>query len=305
MLRYLSYSLLINSFLLASCQQETPIADAYGNFEAREVIIAAENAGRIVSFDIEEGQTLEAGLPVAQIDTSDLQLKRNQLKASINTIRRKLLNVQPQLDILLQQELNLDREIKRLENLVADNVAPQKQLDDLNGQRRVVLQQMAAAKQQNNEANQRILSEIEPLEAQIAQITHQINRSTIINPVKGTVLLKLAEPFEMTSPGKPLYKIADLSEMTLRVFVSGSQLPQVKIGQPVNVLIDLDDKNNRSLPGTVSWISSKAEFTPRVVQTKEQRVNLVYAVKIKVRNDGSLKIGMPAEVTGLAKQPAQ
>jgi HlyD family secretion protein len=303
--RYLTYVLLISSLLLASCRQETPLADAYGNFEAREVIIAAENAGQIVSFDIEEGQTLEAGLPVAQIDTADLQLKRNQLRATINTIRRKLINVQPQLDILLQQQLNLDREIKRLENLVADNVAPQKQLDDLNGQRRVVLQQMAAAKQQNNEANQRILSEIEPLEAQIAQITHQIKRSTIINPVKGTVLLKLAEPFEMTSPGKPLYKIADLSEMTLRVFVSGSQLPEVKIGQPVNVLIDLDDHNNRSLPGTVSWISSKAEFTPRVVQTKEQRVNLVYAVKIKVRNDGSLKIGMPAEVTGLAKQAAQ
>jgi HlyD family secretion protein len=297
--------LLLLSFFLASCLNQEPLADAYGNFEAREVIIAAEYPGQILSLDVEEGQTLAAGDTVAQIDTSSLHLKKNQLLATIRSVRQKLFNVQPQLNVLLQQQRNLEREIQRLEKLVADQVAPQKQLDELQGQLQLVQQQYAAANRQNADANNSILSEIQPLEAQIAQIAHQIARSTVINPIQGTVLLKLAEPFEMASPGKPLYKIANLADMTLRVFVSGNQLPNINIGQSVTVLVDLDKENNRALPGTVTWISSKAEFTPRVVQTKEQRVNLVYAVKIKVNNDGTLKIGMPAEVTGLNKPMPQ
>ncbi len=282
--------------LLASCQEQSETADAYGNFEARELIVSAEANGQLLSFTAEEGRQLQAGQQVGLIDTTQLHLQREQLKASIRAVIGKTKTVQPQIDVLLEQKENLKREEKRLAALVADSAATPKQLDDIQGQIEVVEKQIKATRSQNQELNQGILAEIAPLEAQIAQIEDLIRRSYIINPINGTVLLKLAEPYEMAAVGKPLYTIAGLEELELRAYVSGEQLPQIQLGQEVKISIDEDEEKNRSLPGTISWIADDAEFTPKTIQTKKERVNLVYAIKVRVKNDGSLKIGMPGEV---------
>ena len=296
-----SLILLLAAFTLTACQEANDVADAYGNFEAREVIVSAEGNGQLLYFDVDEGKDLTAGQQVGLIDTTQLHLKRQQLLASIRAVTGKTQEVQPQINVLLEQKQNLKREEKRLQALVADNAATPKQLDDIQGQIEVVDKQIAATLSQNKNLNQGILAEIAPLQAQIEVVEDQIRKCYVVNPIDGAVLLKLAEPYEMAAMGKPLYTIAKMGELELRAYISGEQLPHIKIGQQVEVLIDADKETNRSLPGTVSWISGKAEFTPKTIQTKEERVNLVYAFKVKVKNDGSLKIGMPGEVV-LAKK---
>lgn len=281
---------------MSSCQPETNNADAYGNFEVRELLVFAEANGKILTLNAEEGQTLEAGQLVALIDTLPLHLQKLQLLASIQTVSVKTQDARPQIQVLEEQRANLLREKKRVEALLADKAATPKQLDDINGQIEVVDKQIAATRSQTQTLNRGILGEIGPIREKIKAIDDQISRCYVYNPIAGTVLLKLAEPSEMTAAGKPLYKIADLREMELRAYISGAQLPEIKIGQEVEVRIDQGEENFRSLSGKVSWIASEAEFTPKTIQTKEERVNLVYAIKIKVPNDGSLKIGMPGEV---------
>ncbi|MBX2927437.1 MAG: HlyD family efflux transporter periplasmic adaptor subunit [Saprospiraceae bacterium] len=289
-------TLLLCALTLWGCKPEENTSDAYGNFEAREILVSSESAGKILRLDVEEGQSLKAGEIVGVIDTTALHLRKLQLLASIRTVQGKTQDVQPQINVLEEQRRNLLRERDRLKALVQEHAATQKQLDDMEGQLLVVERQIASARAQNRNLNTGILGETDPLRVQIEQIEDQIARCYIVNPVDGTVLLQLAEAHEVTAPGKPLYKIADLDQMTLRVYVGGDQLPNVKVGEAVTVLVDADEKSNRTLTGTVSWVSPKAEFTPRIVQTKEQRVNLVYAVKVLVKNDGTLKIGMPGEV---------
>ncbi|MCB9288094.1 MAG: HlyD family efflux transporter periplasmic adaptor subunit [Lewinellaceae bacterium] len=291
-----SIFLFLAAFTLTACQENGETADAYGNFEAQEVIVSAEGNGQLLQFDVEEGQELQPGQFIGLIDTTQLHLKRQQLLASIQAITGKTQEVQPQIDVLLEQKQNLAREEKRLKALVADNAATPKQLDDIQGQIEVVDKQIAAARSQNKDLNKSILAEIAPLQAQINLVSDQIRRCYISNPIEGTVLLKLAEPHEMVAMGKPLYTIAGIDELELRAYISGEQLPHIQIGQQVEVQIDRDKETNRSLTGAISWISDKAEFTPKTIQTKEERVNLVYAFKVKVKNDGSLKIGMPGEV---------
>jgi HlyD family secretion protein len=288
--------LLLSALSLWACQPEDNASDAYGNFEAREILVSSESAGKILRLDVEEGRTLKAGEVVGVIDTTALHLRKLQLLASIRTVQGKTQDVQPQINVLEEQRRNLLRERDRLKALVQEHAATQKQLDDMEGQLLVVERQITSARAQNRNLNTGILGETDPLRVQIEQIEDQIARCYIVNPINGTVLLQLAEAHEVTAPGKPLYKIADMEQMTLRVYVSGDQLPNVKVGEPVTVLVDADEKSNRTLSGTVSWVSPKAEFTPRIVQTKEQRVNLVYAVKVLVKNDGTLKIGMPGEL---------
>jgi HlyD family secretion protein len=288
--------LLLSALSLWACQPEDNASDAYGNFEAREILVSSESAGKILRLDVEEGRTLNVGEVVGVIDTTALHLRKLQLLASIRTVQGKTQDVQPQINVLEEQRRNLLRERDRLKALVQEHAATQKQLDDMEGQLLVVERQITSARAQNRNLNTGILGETDPLRVQIEQIEDQIARCYIVNPINGTVLLQLAEAHEVTAPGKPLYKIADMEQMTLRVYVSGDQLPNVKVGEPVTVLVDADEKSNRTLSGTVSWVSPKAEFTPRIVQTKEQRVNLVYAVKVLVKNDGTLKIGMPGEL---------
>lgn len=274
-----------------SCNKDNEKADGYGNFEATEITISAEANGKLLSFNVEEGNQLEANTPIGLIDTTQLYLSKTQLIASQKTIASKSENVLSQNNVLQEQLKTALIEQKRIQNMFAEAAATQRQLDDINGKVNVLKQQMNSTKTQNAPID----NEAKSVAVQIKKIEDQIEKSKIINPVKGTVLAKYAEPNEITAFGKPLYKIADISEMTLRVYVSETQLPQLKIGQKVTVKIDTENEM-KNYEGTVSWISSSAEFTPKIIQTKEERVNLVYAVKIKVKNDGALKIGMPAEM---------
>jgi HlyD family secretion protein len=286
------YMLLFLILSLSSCGKNEKRSDAYGNFEAVETIISAEATGKLVDFNIEEGQLLEKDVTVGNIDADQLSLKKQQLEVQKNTIQTKFKNVFSQIDVYREQKKVNLIEKNRIERLLKNDAATTKQLDDINGGINVLDKQISSIESQNSTTMQ----ELKGLDVQIQQVQDQINKSAVINPVKGTVLMKLAEQSEVVNYGKSLYKIADISTMELRVYVSGEQLPEIKIGQKVKVLIDAGKDGYRELEGIVSWISSKSEFTPKIIQTKEERVNLVYAVKVKVNNDGSLKIGMPGEV---------
>ncbi len=281
--------------VLYGCKGNGNEADAYGNFEAVEVIISSEANGKLMAFQLEEGDLLNSNQVVGYIDTTQLFLSKKQLESSVEAIKSKTQNVQVQIDVLAKQKDNLLREKNRIENLLADSAATSKQYDDIVGQLDVVTKQIAATKSQLNTSNRGILSEVSPLEVKIEQIEDQIRKSVIRNPKSGTVLTKFAYENEITAFGKPLYKIADLDNITIRAYISGKQLVELKIGQEVKIKIDQQD-GSKDLTGNVIWISSSAEFTPKVIQTKEERVNLVYAFKVLVKNDGSLKIGMPGEV---------
>ena len=294
MKKYLLYIITLLP-VLHGCIGNGEKADAYGNFEAVEVIISSEANGKLLSFQLEEGDKLEAGQVVGYVDTMQLYLNRKQLQASIKAIKSKTQNVQVQIDVLQKQRINLLREKKRVENLLADSAATTKQYDDIVGQLDVVEKQIVATTSRLNTSNRGLLGEISPLKVKIEQIEDQIRKSVIINPDGGTVLTKFAYENEVTAFGKPLYKIADLKNITLRAYVSGNQLADLKIGQNVKVKIDQQD-GMKELSGQVTWISSTAEFTPKVIQTKEERVNLVYAFKVLVKNNGELKIGMPGEL---------
>ena len=276
---------------LLSCNSNDDKAYGYGNFEATETTISAEANGKILFFNVEEGNVLEENAVVGLVDTIQLSLKRDQLQAAKNTIFSKSRNVLSQRKVLNEQLSVAQNDQNRIENLVKAKAATTKQLDDVNGQISIIMEQIKSVETQNAP----IINEVKSVEVQIQQIEDQIEKSIIKNPVKGTVLVKYAEPNEITAFGKPLYKIADLDNMELRVYISETQLAHLKTGQEVEVKID-DANSMKSYKGTVSWISDSAEFTPKIIQTKEERVNLVYAVKIRVKNDGSLKIGMPAEM---------
>ncbi len=306
----LYFSFVALALLALSCQRSAPKADAYGNFEADELIVGAEASGKIIQFSVEEAQTLNAGTVVGRIDSTQLVLKVAQLKANIRAVAAKspaiaaqLAVFEKQLNANKQQLATLQREKQRIENLLKKDAAVPKQLDDLNAQIEQIQRQMDVVTEQRsasdanlNTQKNGLLAEILPLQDQIAQIEDQIAKCKIVNPIDGTVLTKLVEAGEVTSFGKPLYKIANLQQIILRAYVAGDQLGNIKVGQEVKVSIDGPDNTMRDFTGKISWVSSKAEFTPKIIQTKDERVNLVYAIKIMVPNDGTLKIGMPAEV---------
>ncbi len=286
------YLIPIIAILLASCTGNEDLSDAYGNFEVDDIIVSAEANGKLLLLDVEEGKVLNANKLVAVIDTVDYVLKRKQLKAQKNAISSRIQNIQSQIDVQEQQKKNLLINQKRIEKLLKDGAATQKQLDDINGQIDLVDSQIESIKTQNVS----VVSELEVINTQIAQVEESIKKCNIKNPIEGVVLEKYAEANEITTFGKPLYKIADMHFMILRIYVSGGQLPQIILGQEVEVLIDKNDQSNTKLKGVISWISESAEFTPKIIQTKEERVNMVYAVKVNVKNEGNLKIGMPGEV---------
>ncbi|MEL6675235.1 MAG: HlyD family efflux transporter periplasmic adaptor subunit [Bacteroidota bacterium] len=299
------YSIFFLCLFGLACQQEEARSDAFGNFEAKELLVSAENTGKLMTFQVEEGQWLEANQVVGYIDTTQLDLKRQQLRATIAAVLGKLQGVEAQNRVYEEQKKNLDREIQRLEKLLADGAATPKQLDDLTGQYDVIERQRLAHISSLQTANRGISSEVAPLRAQIAQIDDQIQRSVIRNPQAGQVLTTFAEPMEVTMMGRPLYKLADTRHLILRVYASAQTLEGVSPGQEVEVLIDAGAEGFQEKSGTVSWVSQAAEFTPKIIQTKEERVNLVYAVKIRVPNAGDLRIGMPGEVNFSGKGLAQ
>ena len=282
---------IIALFTLLSCNSTDEKADGYGNFEATEVTVSSESNGKIIFLNMEEGQELEAQKQVGLIDTLQMHFTKQELFAAKNTITSKSASVLSQKSVLDEQLKTARLEQKRIENMFAENAATKRQVDEINGKVSVILQQIKGVGSQNAP----IINDLKSIDVQIEKINDQIKKSNITNPIQGVVLNKYAEPGEVTGFGKPLYKIADVSEMTLRVFVSETQLSQIKMGQEVTVKIDAA-KEMKTYKGSISWIASQAEFTPKIIQTKEERVNLVYAVKVKVKNDGGLKIGMPAEM---------
>ncbi|MBE0638340.1 MAG: HlyD family efflux transporter periplasmic adaptor subunit [Bacteroidales bacterium] len=277
---------------LISCTEGDRTSDAYGNFEATEITISAQATGEILEFAMDEGDFLKAGQIIGWIDTTDLSLKKAQIFAQKEAIISKISNLDAQIAVYEQQKVNIQRDRERIGKMYQDGAATQKQVDDISGQIDVIEKQIKSVKSQQSS----ISSEAGAIQKQIAQVEESISKSIITNPMDGVVLTKYVNAHEMAVVGKPLYKLADLREMTLKVYASGSQIPQVKIGQQVKVLVDVDKENTKILSGTVSWVSESAEFTPKIIQTRDERVNMVYAVKVLVKNDGTLKIGMPGEI---------
>jgi HlyD family secretion protein len=284
------------TLLLFSCNNGKLQSDAAGNFEAEETVVSAEANGKILAFTISEGEVLTAGQAVGYIDSTQLWLTRLQLVQSRKAILSGRPDIQTQLESLQKELANAVSDRNRIENLVKGEVASQKQLDDANTRVAVLQARIDAQKSALSTSSNALTEQGGTVEVQLAAIEDQLRKCRIVNPVAGTVLAKYAEPFEMTAQGKPLYKIADLTNLYIRIYVSETQLSQIKLGQKAEVLIDSDKKEYKKYEGTISWISSKAEFTPKIIQTKEERVTLVYAVKVLVKNDGYLKIGMPGEV---------
>ena len=306
---YLFFTIISIAFLSA-CSSNQLKYDAAGIFEADEVIVSSELPGKILDFKVNEGNLIQKGAAVAIIDALPISLQQEQLEASVKALSQKTQNVAPQIKLLNDQIAvqttllsNLQHERDRIETLLKADAATAKQLDDINFQIESIKKQIAVTQQQiavqiNNvqTQNRAILSETNPLEKQIAQLKDKEKRSTIINPINGTILTKYAMEGEITSAGKAMYKIADLSSLILRTYISGTQLSQIKIGQNVKVFIDEGDKKYKNYTGTITMVSDKAEFTPKTIQTKDERANLVYAVKVLVKNDGYLKIGMYGEI---------
>jgi HlyD family secretion protein len=280
------------AMIIVSCSNGKDKPEAYGSFEATEVTVASLANGKIMNFDIEEGQLLDSNQLVGFIDTTDLSLKKQQGIEQKNATGSRREDLEAQIAVQEQNRDNILIEKSRVIKLLKDGAATQKQLDDLNASLNLIEKQINSIKTQFRG----IEDQMAGTEQQIAQVRESIKNARIVNPVKGTVLTKFVENNEVATYGKPLYKIADLREMQLRVYVSGVQLPHIKIGDKVEVRFDKDEKTNSKMEGIVSWISETAEFTPKTIQTKEERVNLVYAVKVRVLNDGSLKIGMPGEI---------
>jgi len=275
-----------------SCSENKLESDAFGNFEADETIISAEGQGKLLEFLVDEGYELGENEKIGAIDTTRLYLKKEELLAKRQATEAQIDNITAEISVQLEQKKVLITDKKRLEKLVASEAAPVKQLDDVKGKISVLEKQVKAVQTKKSA----VYNELSAIDAGIRQVNDQIHDAVLVNPFKGKVLETYVETFEMVTMGKPLYKIADLDTLVLKVYVSGAQLPSVKLGEKVTVLIDKNEKENQEIEGQIIWIANEAEFTPKIIQTKEERVDLVYAVKVKVPNDGRIKIGMPGEV---------
>jgi HlyD family secretion protein len=289
--RFVKLTVLL-SLLMVSCSKQEP-ADAFGQFEADEIVVSAEVNGRLMEVHLEEGQTVDAGFNAAKIDTTTLQLQKEELITLLRASESRLEQLAAEKKVLQSQLQTAEKELSRVQALHQDQAATQSQLDRAEGEVNTLNRRIEAMESQR----QTIIAERERTNARIKQVNDQIERATVRNPVRGTVLHTYKEAGELAMAGTPLYRIADLSRMTLRVYISGAQLSDVALGEDVTVQIDKNKEEYEQMIGTVTWISPEAEFTPQMIQTKEERVTQVYAVKIRVDNpEGILKIGMPGEV---------
>ncbi len=287
-----SIVILLLTLSIIACESDNLKSDAFGNFEADETLVSSEMNGKLLIFNIGEGEVIEKGEITGLIDTIIPALQLIEIEAQRGKISANIKSIDAQNNILLQQKENLEIDLSRVENMKASGAATQKQYDDITGQLKLINKQKAA----NNTQKVAIQKEFEILVAKELLIEELLNKCRIKNPAKGTVIEKYAELGEITTAGKPLYKIANLKKIILRAYISGGQLHAVKNGQGCKVLIDKGKKEFLEYKGKVTWISSQAEFTPKIIQTKEERVNMVYAIKIEVINDGKIKMGMPGEV---------
>ena len=285
--------------LLSSCSSNDGDYDASGSFEATEIIVSSEASGKIERLSVMEGQQLEQGQQVGLIDTTQLYLQKMNLLSNVKGVRSQRPNIAAQTASIKEQITTLEREKQRTTNLIEANAATQKQLDDINGQMEVLEKQLAASQSTLQKSSQNITAQSSALDIQIEQLDDRLQKSIITSPITGTVLNKYSEQGELANMGTPLFKIADINNMTLRVYVTNDQLSAIKLNDKVQVFVDESndsDANNRAYEGVVTWISDKSEFTPKTIQTKNERANLVYAMKVTVKNDGYLKIGMYGEV---------
>lgn len=290
------FLVIATALILSACENGNGTYDASGVFEATEVIVSAKGTGELMQFDIQEGQQVEANKQEGYIDTTQLYLKKVQLLANMKAIESRHYNVSKQIASIQQQIVTQKTEQNRYENLVKSNAANQKQLDDINAQIALLEKQLAAQTETLENSNKSVTGESLGLEAQVAQIEDQIKKCIITSPINGTVLSKYAEQGELAAQGRTLFKVADIANMNLRVYITADQLTALKIGQQVKVYADQGKSDRKEYQGTIIWISDKAEFTPKTIQTRDERANLVYAVKVAVKNDGLIKKGMYGEI---------
>ena len=280
---------------LTSCQNEKDEPDAYGVFEADEITVSSENNGKLLVFNVEEGKTYEQGAELGCIDTMQLYLQLRQLEASINAALARRPDMPSQIKALQDKLETLEKEKNRVSNLVAANAASTQQLDEINAEINITKSQILATKSTLSTTNNSILEEVEAMRYQKMQIERALTKCKIVAPISGVILKKFINEEELVFQGKPLFKIADLTNMYIKVYVTEDILSSLRLGQEVEINMDAQD-TDKKLQGKISWISPKAEFTPKMIQTKKERVNLVYAVKVAFVNDGSAKIGMPGDV---------
>lgn len=289
--------ILLFSFALAllACSGNENDFDATGTFESTEIIVSSEANGKIMELNLQEGDRLEAGAVLGYVDSTQLYLRKKQLEAGLRSVDIRKPDIRKQIASLEQQIAVARSEQQRMENLVKAKAGNQKQVDDIVNNIKYLQKQLDAQYSTLNKTTGGADAEAEGILYQIMQLDDQLQKSRIVNPQAGTVLVKYAEPGEVTAAGKPLYKIADTDLLYLRAYITSDQLSTLKQGQTVRVFADYGENDRREYPGTITWISDKSEFTPKGIQTKDERANLVYAIKIAVKNDGYLKIGQYGE----------
>lgn len=292
-----SISLFLLLPLLTSCKGDAGTFDATGAFESTEVLVSSEANGKIMELSIQEGDRLDAGAYLGYVDSTQLYLRKKQLEAGLRSVDIRKPDIRKQIASLEQQIAVARSEQQRMENLVKANAGNQKQVDDLANNIKVLQKQLDAQYSSLSKTTGGADAEAEGIQYQIMQLDDQLQKSRIVNPQSGTVLVKYAEPGEVATAGKPLYKIADTDLLYLRAYVTASQLSQLKLGQAAHVFTDFGEEERREYPGVITWISDKSEFTPKGIQTKDERANLVYAIKVAVHNDGYLKIGQYGEAS--------
>ena len=290
------FVLLAMTLILSACGTKTGQYDASGVFETVEVMVSAQANGELITFNVMEGQNVKANAPLGYIDTTQLYLRKMQLIASVKAVESRQLNVARQIAAIRQQIANQRNEQRRLESLVQANAANQKQLDDINAHIELLERQLEAQTETIENSNRSISCETMSLAMQIAQIDDQIKRSVIASPIDGTVLARYAHWGELATPGRPLFKVGDIENMFLRVYIAADQLTSLKIGQQAAIFADYGKSDRREYAGTITWISDRAEFTPKTIQTRDERANLAYAVKVALKNDGYIKRGMYGEL---------
>ena len=283
--------------VIIGCREQSNEADAYGSFEATTMNIGSEIGGKLVRLNAREGETYPEGKIIGWTDTGRLYLQKAQLRAKKLSVRSNLDEIKARLSVFNAQIDQLNQEIERFKPLLETGGASRKQVDDLQNELKIIKRKKAATASKVS----RIRSEVNTIEQQIAQVKDKIDKCRITMPTKGTVLDLLKEKGEIVAPGSPVLRLAKLDHLEFKAFITGTQLPKVKPGQKVTVRIDKDENAYHTFPGKIARIAEEAEFSPKNIKTKEERANLVYAIKIRVKNDGKLKIGMPGEVMFEAK----
>jgi len=287
------FSILFLSAIIISCGNNGNEADAYGNIESDDVTVSAEVGGKIIELKIDEGDKVAENQLIALVDTVQNSLKLQQLNAAKGAVLAKLQSIDAQIAVQNEQISVIEKELNRVRSLFADSAATQRQLDEVEGKFRIAQKQLKAVEVQRSA----VMSEVKSIDAQIAQVNDILLRSKVLSPIQGTVLTKFVNRGELIPTGRPICKIANLDTVYARVYIDETQLPEFKIGGMVKVFTDAANGELNMTEGEITWIASEAEFTPKIIQTRNERVNLVYAVKVKIPNpNGTLKVGMPVEV---------